>query len=103
MKIRFTLIMVILTQVFCSDNLLAQAVTATEIVRKADEKFNGERSSYSLMSMTIVRPSWQRTIEIKSWSLGREYAMALITAPPNEAGQTFLKRKSEMWSWNPSI
>ena len=80
-----------------------QTLTATEIVRKADEKFNGEKSSYSAMSMTIVRPAWQRTIEIKSWSLGRDFALALITAPAKEAGQTFLKRKSEMWSWNPAI
>jgi outer membrane lipoprotein-sorting protein len=80
-----------------------QALTATDIVRKADEKFNGEKSSYSVMSMTIVRPAWQRTIEIKSWSFGRDFALALITAPAKEAGQTFLKRKSEMWSWNPAI
>ncbi len=83
--------------------LSAQEISATDIVRKADEKFNGEKSSYSIMTMTIVRPTWQRTIEIRSWSLGRDYALALISAPPREAGQTFLKRKSEMWSWNPSI
>lgn len=103
MKIRFALIVIILISAVCSDALLAQALTATEIVRKADEKFNGEKSSYSVMSMTIIRPAWQRTIEIKNWSLGRDFALALITAPPKEAGQTFLKRSSEMWSWNPSI
>ncbi|HBE43014.1 MAG TPA: outer membrane lipoprotein-sorting protein [Bacteroidales bacterium] len=80
-----------------------QSLTATEIVKKADEKFNGEKSSYSLMSMTIVRPAWQRTIEFKSWTLGRDFALTLITAPAKETGQTFLKRSSEMWSWNPSI
>jgi outer membrane lipoprotein-sorting protein len=83
--------------------LSAQELTASDIVRKADEKFNGEKSSYSVMSMTIIRPAWQRTIGIKSWSFGRDYALALITAPPKEAGQSFLKRGSEMWSWNPSI
>jgi outer membrane lipoprotein-sorting protein len=103
MKIRSALIVIILTSAICSDAILAQALTATEIVRKADEKSNGEKSSYSVMSMTIIRPAWQRTIDIKSWSLGRDFALALITAPPKEAGQTFLKRGSEMWSWNPSI
>jgi outer membrane lipoprotein-sorting protein len=86
-----------------ASGLYAQNLSAAEIVRKADEKLNGEKSSYSVMSMTIIRPSWQRMIEIKSWSLGRDFALALITAPPKEAGQTFLKRGSEMWSWNPSI
>lgn len=81
----------------------AQNPDASEIVRKADEKFNGEKSSIMVMSMTIIRPSWQRTVDFKSWSMGRDYALTLITAPAKDAGQTFLKRGTEMWSWNPSI
>jgi len=103
MKNGFASILSFIFLVLFSNSALGQTLTATDIVRKADEKFNGELSSYSVMSMTIVRPSWQRTIEIKSWSLGRDYALALITSPAKEAGQTFLKRNSEMWSWNPSI
>jgi outer membrane lipoprotein-sorting protein len=83
--------------------LSAQGITATEIVRKADEKFNGEKSSIMVMSMTIIRPTWQRTVEFKNWSLGRTYALTLITAPVKDVGQTFLKRGTEMWSWNPTI
>jgi len=83
--------------------LSAQTLTATDIVRKADEKFNGEKSSIMVMSMTIIRPAWQRTVEFKNWALGREYAMTLITAPAKDANQTFLKRGTEMWSWNPAI
>lgn len=83
--------------------LTAQQLTAKEIVKKADEKFNGEMSGYSVMSMTIVRPTWQRTVEFKSWSLENDYALALITAPAREQGQTFLKRGADMWSWNPAI
>jgi len=81
----------------------AQSISATDIVRKADEKFNGEKSSIMTMSMTIIRPTWQRTVEFKNWSLGRSYALTLITAPAKDIGQTFLKRGTEMWSWNPSI
>ncbi len=103
MKIIAASTVIILISSVCPDAILAQSFTATEIVRRADEKFNGEKSSFSVMSMTIIRPAWQRTIEIKNWSLGRDFALALITAPPKEAGQTFLKRGSEMWSWNPSI
>jgi outer membrane lipoprotein-sorting protein len=84
-------------------SLQAQSPTATDILRKADEKFNGEKSSTSVMSMTIIRPAWQRTVEFKNWTLGRDFALTLITAPAKESGQTFLKRGSEMWSWNPSI
>jgi outer membrane lipoprotein-sorting protein len=86
-----------------SQFLSGQSLSATDIVRKADDKFNGEKSSTMTMSMTIIRPSWQRTVEFKNWSLGKNYAMTLITAPAKDAGQTFLKRGTEMWSWNPAI
>lgn len=87
----------------CSPELRAQNLSATEIIRKADEKFNGEKSGYVVMSMTIIRPSWQRTVEFKSWTLGKDFALTLITAPSRDAGQSFLKRSTEMWSWNPVI
>ena len=103
MKNRITIISLILIRGCLINNLFAQEISATDIVRKADEKFNGEKSSYSVMSMKVIRPEWQRTIEFKSWTLGKDYALALITAPAKETGQTFLKRGSEMWSWNPSI
>ena len=83
--------------------LMAQVLSATEIIKKADEKFKGEMTGYSVMNMTIVRPSWQRSVEFKSWSKEDDYALTLITAPAREKGQTFLKRGNEMWSWNPSI
>jgi len=84
-------------------NLSAQGLSATDIIRKADEKFNGEKSSIMVMTMTIIRPTWQRSVEFKNWSLGRDYALTLITAPVRDIGQTFLKRGTEMWNWNPSI
>lgn len=53
--------------------------------------------------MAVIRPKWTRTITMKSWSLGREYSMTLITAPAKDKGQVFLKRGSEMWNWVPAI
>ena len=83
--------------------LLAQDLSPKEIIRKADEKFNGEKTSTSIMAMTIVRPTWERTIEFKNWTSGREYSLTLITFPAKDKGQSFLKRQQEMWSWNPTI
>lgn len=80
-----------------------EKISATEIIKRANDTFNGEESSISVMSMTIVRPSWSRTVEFKSWTKGTDNSLTLITAPPGESGQTFLKRGSEMWSWNPTI
>ncbi len=76
---------------------------ATEIIRKTDEKARGVESSQGLMRMTIVRPSWSREIEIKSWSKGRDYSLMLITAPARDQGTAFLKRDKEIWNWQPSI
>jgi len=98
-----TVVVTLLLMMPVSQTLKAQQLTAKEVVTKADEKFNGEMSGYSVMSMTIIRPTWQRTVEFKSWSLENDYALTLITAPAREKGQTFLKRSTEMWSWNPAI
>jgi outer membrane lipoprotein-sorting protein len=76
---------------------------AREIIKKADEKMQGEETSQSTMTMTIVRPTWERVITFKSWTKGRDYSLALITSPAREEGQTFLKRENEMWNWNPTI
>lgn len=83
--------------------LTLNALDAKEIIRKADEKMQGEETSRSTMTMTIVRPTWQREITFKSWTKGRDYSLALVTAPAKEQGQTFLKRETEMWNWNPTI
>jgi outer membrane lipoprotein-sorting protein len=80
-----------------------QDLSAAEIVRKANDKFNGEKSGYSEMAMTVIRPTWERTVIFKSWMIGTEYSLTLITGPAREKGQTFLKRGNEMWNWNPTI
>lgn len=82
---------------------ITQELSPREIIRRADDRFNGEKTSESTMSMTIIRPTWERTIEFKNWTSGKEYAMTLITAPAKDKGQSFLKREQEMWSWNPTI
>ena len=86
-----------------SGTLQSQSLSAKDIVRMSYEKFNGEKSAVSTMEMTIVRPTWQRTVEFKSWTKGTENSLTLITAPARDAGQTFLKRGQEMWNWNPAI
>lgn len=80
----------------------AIAQSALEIVKKSDDKMQGN-SNRSEMTMTIVRPEWKREITMKGWSLGREYSLILITGPARDKGQAFLKRKNEMWNWQPSI
>ena len=53
--------------------------------------------------MTIFRPKWSITVIFKSCNKGLDYSISLVTDPVKEKGQTFMKRKNEMWSWNPKI
>ncbi len=80
----------------------AQALSAKEIIQKTDDKNRG-LSSQGIMTMTVIRPDWTRTITMKTWSKSREYSLVLITAPARDKGQVFLKIKTEMWNWMPSI
>jgi outer membrane lipoprotein-sorting protein len=80
----------------------SQGLSAKEIIQKADEKNRG-LSSLGTMTMTVIRPDWTRTITMKTWSKSREYSLVLITAPVKDKGQVFLKIKTEMWNWVPSI
>ena len=85
--------------------LMFSSLTAqdpTEIIRKADEKRRGDTGKAS-MTVTIVRPTWQREMSIKSWSKGTDYSLILITAPARDKGTVFLKREKEIWNWIPSI
>jgi len=92
-----------LAAIFNAGISYSQQLSATEIVRRADDKMRGEKSSYSEMSMKIVRPTWERTISFKSWGKGTEQSLVYITNPAKDKGQSFLKVNNEMWSWNPSI
>jgi outer membrane lipoprotein-sorting protein len=76
--------------------------TAREIVKKADEKSRG-KTLKSEMKMTIVRPGWKREMTLKSWGTGEEYGLILITGPARDKGTAFLKRKNEIWNWQPTI
>lgn len=83
--------------------LQAQAqLTALDIIQKSDEKIKG-LSSKSEMRMTIIRPTWKREMTMKSWALGDEFSMTLITGPARDKGTAFLKRDKEIWNWQPSI
>ncbi|HEY9113397.1 MAG TPA: outer membrane lipoprotein-sorting protein [Bacteroidales bacterium] len=82
--------------------LQSQEPTALDIIKIADEKNRGE-NMIGEMTMSIVRPKWERTISMKSWSKGDKYFMIYITAPAKEEGQVFLKVDKEMWNYVPTI
>ncbi len=101
MKIKRMLVC-IFCLVMTATAIKAQELSATDIVKKADDNRQG-KSLYSEIKMTIVRPTWTREVGFKSWSKGDDYSLVLITSPAKDKGQAFLKRKKDLWNWQPSI
>ena len=95
-KLKFILIALFLIP------MVMQGQTATEIVKKSDEKIRGI-SNYTVMTIKIVRPTWEREMKMRAWSLGTDYSMIIIDLPKRDKGTVFLKRKKEIWNWMPSI
>ncbi|MBB6459411.1 outer membrane lipoprotein-sorting protein [Flammeovirga kamogawensis] len=94
---------IILSVIFCFITSLTYGQNASEIIEKMQDHQRG-KSSYTNMTMKVVRPDWTRTMNMKSWSLGGEdYFLVLITSPAKDKGSASLKRLKEMWSWTPSI
>lgn len=79
-----------------------QAQDPKEIIRRMEDKMRGD-ASYTEMTMTTVRPRFTREVSMKSWSLGEQYALILITAPARDKGTAFLKRGNEIWNYVPGI
>lgn len=87
----------------CLTTLSSTGQTAVDIIRKAEEKFRGKTTAYTEMTITTVRPRWQREMTIRSWAKGSDYSMIYIASPAREKGTVFLKIKKEVWNWVPSI
>ncbi|MCI5081279.1 MAG: outer membrane lipoprotein-sorting protein [Saprospiraceae bacterium] len=97
------LFILLLCMAWLSPTAYAQSeLEARDIIRKAEEKTRGS-SSFSEMTMTIVRPTWTREVGMKSWTKDTDYSLILITNPARDKGMAFLKRKKEIWNWQPTI
>jgi len=97
-----TILFIVLYTISTFINVEAQTLTAKEIIKKADDKGRG-LTSQGEMTLTIIRPDWTRSVTLKSWQKGTDYAIILITSPAKDKGQVFLKIKTDMWNWIPSI
>lgn len=81
---------------------LLQGQDARDIVLKADEKMRGTTAQIEL-TINTVRPGWSRSMDVKAWMKGSDYAMIRVEAPAKDRGVTFLKRKKEVWNWIPAL
>jgi outer membrane lipoprotein-sorting protein len=79
-----------------------EQLTATEIVRRADQLLRG-KTSVGKYEMTIITPNWERTLAMDVWTEGYEKTFIRITAPPKEAGVGSLRIETNMWNYLPKV
>lgn len=76
--------------------------TAREIVDHVDRMLRGN-SSRGEITMEVVTAHWQRSMDLAVWSLGTDYALIRIEAPPKDAGTATLKAGTEIWNYLPRV
>ena len=80
----------------------AAAQDAAEIVRASIDNWRGQ-SSYGEMTMTIHRPTWERTMSMRAWTQGSKKTLVRVTAPKKDAGNGTLMVDNNMWSYAPKV
>lgn len=78
------------------------AQNAAEILDRMEQVMRGD-SGYSEMKMKIVRPRYEREISMRSWHMGTDYSLVLITAPARDEGIAYLMRENDIWNYDPRI
>jgi outer membrane lipoprotein-sorting protein len=75
---------------------------ANTIIRNAINHWRGT-SSYSVVTMTIHRPDWERNMTLRSWTLGEKNSLVRVTEPAKDAGNATLLMDKKMWTFSPKI
>ena len=78
------------------------APDADALIRAAFDNWRA-KSSQTQVTMTVHRPDWERSLEMKAWTLGDDDALVRFIAPAKDAGNATLKLKSETWVFNPKL
>ncbi len=80
----------------------AWAQDATQIVRDAWNHWRG-LTSYAEITMTIHRPTWERTMSMRGWTEGSKKSLVRVTAPAKDHGNGTLMDNNNMWTYSPKV
>jgi outer membrane lipoprotein-sorting protein len=75
---------------------------ATQIVRDAVDHWRG-LSSYTVMSMVIHRPDWERSMTMRAWTKGDDRSLVRVIEPKKDRGSGTLTDDDSMWTFSPKI
>jgi outer membrane lipoprotein-sorting protein len=80
----------------------ANAQDAQAVVEAGFNYIRG-KTSICVVDMTVHRPDWERVVTIKAWTKGQDESLFRIIAPPKDNGNGTLKKKRQMWMYNPKV
>ena len=78
------------------------AFNAIEIIQRVESNLNGKTAILSL-TMKVKNKRTERTVKMKSYSVGKEKSFIQILYPDKDKGITFLKLDNTMWQYVPRI
>ena len=80
----------------------AQEPSAQEIVKRSDDLMRGDTQE-GVFIMTVITPTWERTLKLYCISKGRDRMFIRITSPAKEKGIATLRVANEMWNYLPQV
>ncbi len=92
----------LLSLIFLVVPAFSAAESADAIVRAAFDYWRGD-ASIAKLTMTIHRPTWERTVAIDAWTKGESESLFVIKAPAKDKGNGTLKKGRGMWIYNPKV
>ena len=75
---------------------------ATQIVRDAVDHWRG-LSSYTVMTMVIHRPDWERSMTMRAWTKGDDRSLVRVMEPKKDRGNGTLTEEDSMWTFSPKV
>src|SRR5210317_1378428 len=80
----------------------AQERDATQIVRDAIDHWRG-LTSYTVMTMIIHRPDWERSMTMEAWTKGDDHSLVRVIEPKKDRGNGTLTDENSMWTFSPKV
>lgn len=79
-----------------------RAVDLQQLIHQVETQYH-RQSSHAKVVMEVATENWSRSLEMESWSRGRDYFLTRILEPPKEQGVATLKALKEVWNYLPKV
>lgn len=85
-----------------TSSLAQVAPDPAQLLRHAYDNYRAN-SSQATVTMSIHRPDWERSMQMRTWTRGENDALVRFLSPAKDAGNATLKIGQDMWVFNPKL